>query len=418
MNLYEFEGKQLFEKHGITIPHGIVVRRGGEIGYVFAMLGVSDVVVKAQVLSGKRGKNNAIRFCNSVEGVVHVQHVVDELFSMDVRGQYVASVRIEEKLDIAEEQYLSITYDTNAKQPVLVYSREGGVDIEDVEEGKIWKIPLDIRDTEINLDTFADFRLQTTDFRQIEDVIKNLWNVFLEEDCRLVEINPLVKTKRGEWVAADAKVAIDDDAFFRHSFGYKDRLREKGKDPEAMTNWEDFELRTMLGRPPTEREIAVAEIDKGEKYYQGTAGKYIEMDGDIATLFIGGGASIANMDALKRAGLEPANYTEYSGNPPREKVYELTKIVVSKPGLRGLWIAGAVSNFTNVKETFMGTADALAEVMPKYPIVVRRDGPFGKEGREYFMNFAKEKGLNVTWLGKDVSMSESVKVLVSKIGNQ
>ena len=103
MNLYEFEGKQLFEKHGITIPRGIVVRRGDDVANVFEVFNVSGVVVKAQVLSGKRGKNNGIRFCSKDEGVQFVQDVVDELFNMHVRGQYVAAVRIEEKLDIAED---------------------------------------------------------------------------------------------------------------------------------------------------------------------------------------------------------------------------------------------------------------------------------------------------------------------------
>jgi len=244
-------------------------------------------------------------------------------------------------------------------------------------------------------------------------VVQKLWTCFKENDCRLVEINPLVKTTDGKWIAADAKVAIDDDAFYRHGSKAIERAKEKGKEPP--TNWEELEPRTMLGRPPTDREIAVMKIDAGEKYYQGTAGKYIEMDGDIALILIGGGASIANMDALNDVGLKAANYTEYSGNPPREKVYELTKLVLSKPGIRGLWIAGVVSNFTNVKETFMGTADALAEVMPSYPIVVRRDGPFGKEGKEYFMNFAKEKGLDITWFGKETSMTDTAEVLASKI---
>ena len=144
---------------------------------------------------------------------------------------------------------------------------------------------------------------------------QELWNCFLQEDARQVEINPLVRTSSGKWIAADAKVALDDDAFYRHE------------------TWKNFEPRTMMGRLPTEREKEVTAIDAGEDYYRGTAGKYIEMDGDIAILFSGGGASIANMDALLKAGLKPANYTEYSGNPPREKVRDLAKIVLSKPGL-------------------------------------------------------------------------------------
>lgn len=379
MNLYEFEGKHIFEQHGIAVPKGVTLMRGMDYVDLVEKALLVDVVVKAQVLSGKRGKHNAIRFCSEPE---EIMSAVNDLFAMNVRGQHVAAVRVEEKLDIAEEHYLSITYDTNAKQPVLVYSAEGGVDIEDVPEEKIQKQLLDIRQEDIDVDV---------------PYAKELWKCFKETDARVVEINPLVKTKNGEWVAADSKIAIDDDAFYRHE------------------EWKELEPRTMMGRPATDREIEVKKIDEGEKYYQGTAGKYIEMDGEIAVLFIGGGASIANMDAMINVGLKPANYTEYSGNPPREKVYELTKLVLSKPGLKGLWIAGVVSNFTNVKETFAGTADALGEIMPEYPIVVRRDGPFGKEGKEYFMNFAKEKGLDITWFGKDVTMGETAQFLADKV---
>lgn len=379
MNLYEFEGKNIFEKYGIKIPRGIVVRRGDDFSSVYNQLGVTEVVVKAQVLSGKRGKGGGIKFASNAE---NVQKACEEIFDMQIRGQYVAAVRIEEKLSIAEEHYLSITYDTNRKQPVLIYSTEGGMDIEEVAQEKIQKIPLDIRQQTFDSDIpFA----------------KELWQVFLKEDTRVVEINPLVKTAQGEWIAADAKIALDDDAFFRH------------------TDWETFEPRTMLGRLPTDREIEVKKIDEGEAYYRGTAGKYIEMDGDIAILFSGGGASIANMDALIQQGLKPANYTEYSGNPPREKVHALAKIVLSKPGLRGLWIAGGVANFTNIEDTFHGIVDVLDELKPTYPIVVRRAGPHEEEGMNLMRECAKRNDLNMKLFGKEMSMSESAKELASMI---
>jgi citryl-CoA synthetase large subunit len=382
MNLYEFEGKQFFETYGISVPRGFVVRRGDDVAQAYMESGLTDVVVKAQVLSGKRGKNNGIRFCSSADDVVAA---VADLFSTEIRGQYVAAVRIEEKLSIAEEQYVSITYDTNNKQPVIVYSQEGGVDIEDVSEEKIYTWLKHIDADHIDIDAIPAFG-------------EELWQCFIGEDCRLVEINPLVKTTDGKWVAADAKVALDDDAFFRHT-------EKHGT----------LEPRTMMGRPPTEREVAVQEIDTGEKYYQGTAGKYIEMDGDIAILFSGGGASIANMDALMSEGLQPANYTEYSGNPPREKVHALAKIVLSKPGLRGLWIAGGVANFTNVKETFQGIVDALDEVKPPYPIVVRRAGPYEEEGMALMKACAERNGLNMSLFGKETSMSESATLLAQKV---
>ncbi len=405
MNLYEFEGKKLFQKHGIAIPHGVVVRRGDDIVATYAQLNREEVVVKAQVLSGKRGKNNGIRFCSTAE---EVEKAVNELFGIQIKGQYVAVVRIEEKLSIAEEHYLSIIYDTNTKQPVLVYSSEGGMDIEDVASSKIIKLPLDVRTKEVKLLTDIDINIDI-------NIIQNLWSCFFSEDARLVEINPLVKTSDGQWVAADAKVALDDDAFYRHSTEAQEKAKEKGLDPASITKWDEFEPRTMLGRLPTERELAVKKIDEGEGYYRGTAGKYIEMDGDIAILFSGGGASIANMDALIKEGLQPANYTEYSGNPPREKVYQLAKIVLSKPGLRGLWVAGGVANFTNIEETFHGIVDALDELKPAYPIVVRRAGPYEEEGMKLMRECAKRNGLNMKLFGKEMSMSESVKVLTNII---
>lgn len=390
MNLYEFEGKELLRKHGIAAPKGAVVRRGEDVVARYNELGMKDVVVKAQVLSGKRGKNNGIRFCSSAE---EASRACDELFAANIRGQYVAAVLIEEKLNIAEEHYVSIVYDTTAKQPMLIYSEAGGGDIEEVSESKIKKYLLDIRRPIVILTPPSAGK----DDRGLEDIFQKLWDCFLQEDARQVEVNPFVITADGRWVAADAKIALDEDAFYRHE------------------DWKNLEPRTMMGRLPTDRETAVKKIDEGEGYYRGTAGKYIEMDGDIAILFSGGGASIANMDALIKAGLKPANYTEYSGNPPREKVAKLAKIVLSKPGLCGLWIAGGVANFTNIAETFQGIADALDELKPKYPIVVRRAGPLEEEGMRLMKECAERNGLKVKFFGKETSMSATAGILAELV---
>lgn len=376
MNLYEHEGKNLFRKYDISTPEGSAVKRGDNIEQAYNNISSNDVVVKAQVLSGKRGKNDGIRFCSNLK---EVKQAVTDLFNTKINDQYVAAVLIEELLNIKEEHYLSITYDTSSKQPVLVYSSEGGMDIESVPESRIKEQTLDIRSDNIDLDI---------------PYSQKLWDCFKSEDARLVEINPLVKTEPGEWIAADSKVALDDDAFWRH----KDR---------------EFEPRTMMGRPPTEREKKASEIDEGS--YRGTAGKYTEMDGNIALLFSGGGASISSMDALIDQGLKPANYTEYSGNPPREKVRELTEVVLSKPDLEGLWIAGGVANFTNVKETFLGIIDGLEEIQPDYPIVVRRAGPKDEEGLELMRECAQEYDLNMKLFGKDASMEEAAKILASMV---
>lgn len=415
MNLYEFEGKEIFAKFGIKIPRGFVVHRNvklrdGAIEMMYNQLGAKDVVVKAQVLSGKRGKNNGIRFCSSAD---EVERIIAELFQLDIRGQYVAAVRVEEKLDIVEEHYLSITYDTNKKQPVLVYSAQGGMDIEDVPEEKILKVPLDIRNQSLSLS-----EISVGDGKGVATVSQNLWKCFLKEDTRVAEINPLVKTAQGEWLAADAKVAIDDDAFYRHGSTGTSAVSSVPDGSPQVTDWTQLEPRTMLGRLPTEREIAAKKIDEGEAYYRGTAGKYIEMDGDVALILNGGGASIANMDAIINLGLKPANYTEYSGNPPREKVHALAKVVLSKPGIRALWMCGVVANFTNVKETFLGIIDVLDELKPKYPIVVRRDGPESAEAFRLLQECAQRNGLNMKMFNKDMSMSDSAQVLFQMLSEK
>jgi len=381
MNLYEFEGKNIFAKYGIRIPRSVLIRRGDDVTRAYTALGIWKVVLKAQILSGKRGKNQGILFCSSPE---ETEKVCKDIFSQDLLGQHVTAILLEEQIEIAEEHYLSITYDTREKLPALMYSEAGGVDVEDVSREKIQRFFLNPRDERCSYDIpFA----------------QALWNCFRQEDARIVEINPLVKTADGEWIALDAKVALDDDGFFRHE------------------EWKEFEPRTVMGRLPTEREVFVRKIDEGEAYYRGTAGKYIEMEGDVAVLFSGGGASIANMDALLQAGLKPANYTEYSGNPPREKVRQLAKIVLSKPGLRGLWIVGGVANFTDIAETFHGIVDVLQEIKPKYPIIVRRAGPNEKEGMRLMRECAEQNGLNMKLFGKEVSMGETAQVLAELVRN-
>lgn len=385
MNLYEFEGKGLFASSGLSIPKGVLLRRGDLVVQGYSSLHCREVVVKAQVLSGKRGKNNGVQFCSSPQ---ETEEAVSDMFSKNISEQHVTAVLVEENISAAEEQYLSITYDTTRHQPLLLYSTQGGMDIEAVPEENIERHWLDVREKEISF-FLGD--------RKIDAAAQMLWTCFLTNDARMVEINPLVKTMNGQWIALDAKVALDDDAFFRHA------------------EWKEFEPRTVLGRLPTEREIAIKKIDTGEDYYRGTAGKYMEMDGDIAVLFSGGGASIANMDALFSVGLRPANYTEYSGNPPREKVYALTKIVLSKPGLKGLWIVGGVANFTNVAETFQGIVDALDEVQPTYPIVVRRAGPQDTEGMRRMEECAKRNGLRMYLYEKEMTMGDTAHILAQMV---
>lgn len=379
MNLYEYEGKQLFSASGIAIPRGVVVRNSANAAAAYRTLHVGTVMVKAQIMSGKRGKVGGVLQARDEEAVVTA---CQRFFAQPLNGHDVTAVLIEERLPIARECYASITFDTRTRTPVFLWSEHGGGDIEEGRDAARVVTPIDMRAERLHCDY---------------PYAQALWNCFRKNDLRLAEINPLIETTDGRWVAADAKVAIDDDAFFRHD------------------EWREYTDRSSMGRVPTQRELAVRSIDAGEHYYRGTASKYIEMDGDVAVLFSGGGASIANIDAMQTVGLAPANYTEYSGNPPREKVAALSHAVLTKEGLRGLWIAGGVANFTNIAETFKGIIDTLDVLRPSYPIVVRRAGPHDDEGMALMRACAKRHGLRMRLFGKDVSMSASVRVLADMI---
>jgi len=163
-------------------------------------------------------------------------------------------------------------------------------------------------------------------------------------------------------------------------------------------------------------EIAARKIDQED--HRGVAGKtFVELDGDIAVLASGGGASLTSMDALIEAGGKPANYTEYSGNPPREKVRKLTKLTLSKEGLKGCLVIGGTANFTDIFDTLSGFVEGMQDLseLPKYPIVVRRAGPNDKQAFVMLEKFAKENDMDITLYGADVPMSYAAKIMAEKV---
>jgi citryl-CoA synthetase large subunit len=370
MILFEFEGKELLSKFGINIPKSQVIRSKKEKVTLRAPL-----IVKAQVLSGKR------KDAGGIGGKV------TDVLGKVVNNESVDKVLIEEMIEHKKEYYLSISYDTATRGPILTFSGAGGTGIESrkVETYRIDPI----------LHEFAASKNSRIPIK-INEVIPKLIDCFFSEDLTLLEINPIVIGKDGKVYALDAKVKTDDSAGVRH--------------PNR-----NFLPRSVPGHTPTEREIKAKKIDEGD--YRGTAGStYFDLPGDIAVLASGGGASLTAMDALLSAGGTPSNYTEYSGNPPKEKVEKLTKIVLSKPNLRGLWVVGAVANFTDIYETLSGFLDALRAVKPKpsYPIVIRRGGPKDKEA---FEMLKKVRDFDLHLYGQEISITESAKIMV-KLANK
>lgn len=382
MLLYEFEGKQLFRNCGINIPESQLINSPDQEITIKAPL-----VLKAQTLSGKRAEAGGIV---KVTEINDLRLKIKELFEKTINNEKVERVLVEEAVEIEKEYYLSFSYSTEIRGPVLTFGEGGtGAESKDVKTYPVDILAMShLRGEEMRLHHGGG----VLPAELVETALK-LWEVFTKYDCELAEINPLVVTKDGKVYTLDAKVILDDDADFRREVKFPER--------------------NLFGRAPTEAEIEARKIDEGD--HRGTAGSvYWDLDGDIAVLAAGGGGSVVNMDALIALGGRPADYTEHSGNPPREKLKKLTKILLSKPGLKGLWIVGGTANFTDIYETLMGFVEGLRELpeKPKYPIVIRRGGPRDKEAFEALREIGKKEGYDFHIYGRETPMTQTAKIMM------
>jgi ATP-citrate lyase beta-subunit len=351
MILTEYEAKQLLLKANLDVTAGPVITSESTSATLLTQQSF-PCYVKAQVLHGNRGLLGLVKRANNLE---ELTTIVEELLKKnDNFGQRITQLAIEPALEFSESIYLSLSYDTSYRQLVVRYSPEGG-------EG------MDERGDSVTVSPLS-ISLPPKEFGprpELLPVLQQLWHVFTENDASLVEINPLVKTSAGKWVCLDAKIELESVAEFRH------------------TEWAEYQQRSAMGRPPTQREAAALAVSRSD--HRGAAGEsFFEFPGgEIGVLAAGGGASALAMDALLAAGVRPANYTEHSGNPPREKVKALTDIILSMPDLKGLFVVGSNANFTDIYETMSGMIDSLLASpyakQPNFALLVRRGGPRWEE---------------------------------------
>ncbi len=390
MRLYEFEAKQLLKKNGIKIPPAIL-----STSIVSEIPFDGEVAVKAQVLANGRGKAGGVKLFSSME---EAKDFANSLLGSMLLKEKVKSVLLEKKMKTKNEFYISFLYDTDTQLPVMLLSKSGGVDVAELSKNNgLAKMPIDpllgLKEWQAR-DAAVDAGFASELIPKISEFVLRLYSVFTSEDCRLLEINPLSLTEEGEIVAVGALVDLDNDAGYKH----KERFF-----PPRLPG---------VGRELTDRELLVKKTDEAD--YRGSI-KFIELGGEIGFLAAGGGGSMAAMDALIIAGGNPANYAEFSGDPPREKVYALAKAILGQPNLRGLWIVGAIANFTRMDQTMQGVVEALREVKPKYPIVVRRSGPYEKEGLQMLRDVGQELNLDIEVHGSEVSMTATAKTIAEKI---
>ncbi len=372
MILYEYEGKEILKNAGIKVPPSQLIESSEQDITLDPPL-----VLKAQVLSGKRADAGGILFADTKEDA---REKLKTLLNSTINNEKVEKVLVEKKADIKKEFYLSISYDTDFRAPILSLSEVGGTGIE---ERGADTFPINPLNPDQDLPDLID-----------KSLLQKLIGIFFSQDCTLLEINPLIKTSSGEWMALDAKIKLDDTALVRHK------------------DW-NFSSRGVSGHTPTKRELDAKLIDEGD--YRGVAGSaFFDLPGDIAIMSSGGGASLVAMDALIKVGGAPANFTEYSGNPPKEKVLKLTKVVLSKPDLHGLWVVGGVANFTDVYETLSGIIEGLRQIKQEtkmkldFPIVIRRGGPRDKEA---FEMLRQVKDFDLHLYGQETSIPQSAEII-------
>jgi succinyl-CoA synthetase beta subunit len=347
MDLLEYQGKQVFAKQGVPVPEGLHADTPKAAREAAEKLGF-PVVVKAQVQIGGRGKAGGIKIANDPD---EAESHADAILGMDIRGLKVQEVWIERASDIATEYYAAIVFDRSEKKPLVMLSAEGGMDIEAVPDEKIAKIHVDpligFRSFQGSQLGFAS-EIDGKAIRPTGALLSKLYDVFVERDAMLVEVNPLIVTSDGEVIALDAKVTIDDNALYRQ--------------PDIA------EMRNPSAEDPQEQMAKERGIT------------YVKLDGEIGILGNGAGLVMSTLDVVDQAGGKPANFLDVGGGAKAEEIVQALEVLLSDPKVKAV-LFNIFGGITRCDEVANGILQALDEIDIGVPIVVRLDGTNDEEGR-------------------------------------
>ncbi|HWH05029.1 MAG TPA: ADP-forming succinate--CoA ligase subunit beta [Gaiellaceae bacterium] len=361
MDLYEYQGKQLFDRFGIPVSEGRVATSADEAREAAAELG-GQVVVKAQVLTGGRGKAGGIKLADGPE---EAEARAREILGLDIRGHVVRRLWVERASEIAKEYYLSLTFDRGAKQPLFMFTTRGGVDIEEVAEQTPEALVKLHVDPLVGFQPYQARRLiygagvdDASEQKQIAAIAQKLYDAFVGTDAMLCEINPLIVTPEGEVKALDSKFTVDDNALYKHP-----EIAEL-RDPEAV--------------PPEER------------YAREKGVTYVKLDGDVGVLGNGAGLSMSTVDVVTFAGGRPANFCDLGGGGDAEGVVDALEVITRDPQVKSIFfnIFGGITRCDEVAKGILAALDRLD--MSRYPIVVRLDGTNAEEGRRILAEAGRE----------------------------
>jgi succinyl-CoA synthetase beta subunit len=350
VDLLEYQGKQLFKKHGLPVPDGRHAASVTEAVEAAEELGF-PVVIKAQVQIGGRGKAGGIKLAND-RG--EAEEHANAILGMDIRGFTVHELYVERASEIDEEYYAAIVFDRAAKKPMAMLSRMGGMDVEAVAETD----PEAMRMLHVDpLIGFQDFQGRRLAFeagiaadviRPVGAMLAQLYDVFVREDATLVEVNPLLITKRREVVALDAKLTIDGNGLFRH--------------PDIA------ELRDVSAEDPQERMAKERGLT------------YVKLDGNVGILGNGAGLVMSTLDVVAAAGGKPANFLDAGGGSKAEAITSAVEVILSDDKVSAV-LFNIFGGITRCDEVAKGLIEAFRQIEPEVPFVVRLDGTNDQEGR-------------------------------------
>jgi succinyl-CoA synthetase beta subunit len=351
LDLYEYQGKQLFARHGIPVSAGRQATTTAETRAAAEELG-GEVVVKAQVLTGGRGKAGGIKLA---AGPDEAEARASEILGLDIRGHAVRRLWIEQASDIAKEYYLSLTFDRGAKQALFMFTTRGGVDIEQVAA----ETPEAL--VRLHVDPLEGFhpwqarRLvygagvdDPSEQKQVAAIVAKLYDAFVACDAMLCEINPLIVTPDGEVRALDSKFTVDDNALYRH--------------PD-IAQMRDVEAADPLEALAREKQVT-----------------YVKLDGDVGVLGNGAGLTMATVDVVTFAGGRPANFCDLGGGGDAEGVVDALEVITRDPQVKAIFF-NIFGGITRCDEVARGILQALERIELPHPIVVRLDGTNADEGR-------------------------------------
>ncbi len=355
MKIHEYQAKQLFAEYGIPVPEGEVATSPGEVAEIARRIG-RPVMIKAQVHVGGRGKAGGVKYAADT---VAAEAVAAKILGMNIKGLTVTKVLVTAAEEIVAEAYAAIVLDRATKRPVIMVSPEGGVDIEEVAAKTPEKIHRLAIDPAVGLRPYQARNLAQKLYqvpalvRQAADILTKLSDVFWDLDASLAEINPLITNSRGEIVALDAKITVDDNGLYRQ---------------RRIAGMRDLEAEETS-------EVAAREADLS----------YVKLDGTIGCIVNGAGLAMATMDLVKRYGGEPANFLDIGGSSNPHKVVSAMRIILSDPKVRAILI-NIFGGITRCDDVANGLVAAFEQLGPTVPVVIRLVGTNEKEAAAILAN--------------------------------